>query len=154
MKRVVLYTDGACHGNPGPGGYGVVLQFGEHRRELSGGFRLTTNNRMELYAAIVGLETLKEPCDVNLYTDSKYLSDAINLEWLSTWESNGWRTAKRKPVSNIDLWKRLLVQIHRHDVTFEWVEGHAGLKENEVCDRLASTAARSGTLPVDVGYLE
>ena len=138
MKRVTLYTDGACSGNPGPGGYGAILVYGAKEKELSGGEPLTTNNRMELLAAIVGLEALKEACDVRLVSDSKYLVDAVQKGWLDQWQANGWKKADRKPVLNPDLWKRLLIQLNRHSVTFEWIKGHAGHPFNERCDALAT----------------
>ena len=139
---IFLYTDGAASGNPGPGGYGVVLRCGGHEKEMSEGFRLTTNNRMELLAAIVGLEALKEACDVRLVSDSKYLVDAVTKGWLDQWQANGWKKADRKPVLNPDLWKRLLVQLDRHSVTFEWIKGHAGHPFNERCDALATAYYR------------
>ena len=139
MKRVNLYTDGACSGNPGPGGYGAILVYGSTEKELSGGEPLTTNNRMELMAAIVGLEALKEPCEVRLVSDSKYLVDAVQKGWLAGWQANNWKKADRKPVLNPDLWKRLLVQLDRHNVTFEWIKGHAGHPFNERCDMLATS---------------
>ena len=142
MKQVTLYTDGACSGNPGPGGYGAILVYGRKEKELSGGEPLTTNNRMELLAAIVGLEALKEACDVRLVSDSKYLVDAIQKGWLDQWQANGWKKADRKPVLNPDLWQRLLVQLNRHSVTFEWIKGHAGHPFNERCDALATAYYR------------
>ena len=142
MKQVTLYTDGACSGNPGPGGYGAILVYGRKEKELSGGEPLTTNNRMELLAAIVGLEALKEACDVRLVSDYKYLVDAIQKGWLDQWQANGWKKADRKPVLNPDLWQRLLVQLNRHSVTFEWIKGHAGHPFNERCDALATAYYR------------
>jgi len=136
-KHVEIFTDGACSGNPGPGGWGVVLRLGEHEKELSGGERETTNNRMELTAAIMGLSALKEPCNVRLVTDSKYVADGITKGWAESWKKNGWRKADKKPALNTDLWERLLELIHTHEVTIEWVKGHAGHPENERCDRLA-----------------
>ncbi len=138
MKQVTLYTDGACSGNPGPGGYGAILVYGSKEKELSGGEPLTTNNRMELLAAIVGLEALKEACDVRLVSDSKYLVDAVQKGWLDQWQASGWKKADRKPVLNPDLWQRLLIQLNRHSVTFEWIKGHAGHPFNERCDALAT----------------
>ncbi len=137
LKKVEIFTDGACSGNPGPGGYGVVLRFGEYEKELSGGESETTNNRMELTAAIVGLEALKERCEVTLYSDSKYLIDAINCGWAVRWRENGWMRTKKDKALNPDLWERLLDLLERHKVTFVWVKGHAGHPENERCDRLA-----------------
>ena len=125
-KRVVIYTDGACIGNPGPGGYGVVLLYGSHRKELSGGFRLTTNNRMEIMAAIVGLSALKTACSVTLYTDSQYLADTITKGWATRWRANGWRRNKKEKALNPDLWTELLDLCVVHDVEFVWVRGHAG----------------------------
>lgn len=139
MKNVNLYTDGACSGNPGPGGYGAILVYGKIEKELSGGELSTTNNRMELMAAIVGLEALKEPCSVSLTSDSKYLVDAIEKDWLSNWQAKNWRKADGKPVLNVDLWKRLLAQLNRHEVTFHWIKGHAGHPYNERCDELATS---------------
>src|SRR5579884_2944646 len=146
-KHVVCYTDGACSGNPGPGGYGVVLLYGEKRRELSGGFRRTTNNRMEIMAAIRELETLRFPCRVTRYTDSEYLANGINLGWAERVRRNGLRKDKKSFASNPDLWDRLLDLCATHDVTFEWVRGHAGEKENERCDRLSVQAAGQPDLP-------
>ncbi len=137
MKHIELYTDGACSGNPGPGGYGAVLKFGNAEKELSGGEKETTNNRMELMAAIVGLEALKEPCFVSLTSDSKYLVDAVEKKWLENWQKRGWRKADGSPALNRDLWERLQIQLDRHTVTFHWIKGHAGHPYNERCDRLA-----------------
>ncbi len=138
MKKFVeIFTDGACSGNPGPGGWGVVLRFGEHEKELSGGERDTTNNRMELTAAIMGLSALKESCKVRLVTDSKYVADGITKGWAASWQKNGWRKGDKKPALNPDLWEKLLELIAAHDVTIEWVKGHAGHPENERCDKLA-----------------
>lgn len=136
-KYVEIYTDGACSGNPGPGGWGVILRFGNHEKELSGGERETTNNRMELTAAIKGLEALKESCDVLLVTDSKYVADGINMGWAKSWQENGWKKADKKPALNPELWERLLNLLDKHDVRISWVKGHAGHKENERCDALA-----------------
>jgi len=136
MPHVVIYTDGACSGNPGPGGWGAILINGENRRELKGGEPETTNNRMELRAAIEALNALKKPCQVELHTDSNYLRDGIT-SWIKKWKSNGWRTAARKPVKNEDLWKALEAARERHDVTWYWVKGHAGHPENERADELA-----------------
>lgn len=136
-KYVEIFTDGACSGNPGPGGWGVVLRFGIHEKELSGGEADTTNNRMELTAVIMGLLALKEPCTVRLVTDSKYVADGIVKGWAKSWQENGWRKADKKPALNVDLWEKLLELLKVHDVTIEWVKGHAGHPENERCDRLA-----------------
>ena len=138
---ITIYTDGASRGNPGPGGFGVVLLAGPYRREISAGFRKTTNNRMELMGAIVGLEALAVPCRVELVSDSKYLVDAIEKGWLENWIARGWRKSDGKPVLNIDLWQRLLTQLNRHEVHFSWIKGHAGHPYNERCDRLATAAA-------------
>ena len=134
--KVVVHTDGACSGNPGPGGWGVILQSGDHRKELKGGEVLTTNNRMELTAAIMALEALKPPSDVDLYTDSVYLRGGIT-SWIKAWKKNGWRTAARKPVRNIELWERLDQAQARHEVRWHWVKGHHGHDENERADELA-----------------
>lgn len=155
--QVTIYTDGAARGNPdGPGGYGTVLQYRDtkgvlHERELSAGYKKTTNNRMELMAAIVGLEALKRPCKVDLYSDSKYLTDAFNQHWIESWVKRGWKKADKKPVKNIELWQRLLKAKEPHDVTFHWVKGHDGHPENERCDRLATTAA-DGTVLLEDNY--
>ena len=138
MKKFVeLFTDGACSGNPGPGGWGTILKYGVHEKELCGGERETTNNRMELTAAIMGLKALKEPCIVRLVTDSKYVADGVTKGWAQSWRANGWRKADKKPALNTDLWEELLDLLERHDVTIEWVKGHAGHPENERCDKLA-----------------
>ncbi len=137
MKFVELFTDGACSGNPGPGGWGVVLRYNGHEKELSGGEKDTTNNRMELTAAIMGLSALKEPCEVRLVTDSKYVADGITKGWAESWRKNNWRKADKKPALNPDLWEKLLDLIKEHNVTIEWVKGHAGHPENERCDQLA-----------------
>ena len=136
-KTVEIFTDGACSGNPGPGGWGAVLRFMGREKELSGGEVDTTNNRMELTAVIEALSALKEPCKVSLTTDSKYVCDAINQGWVYSWQKNGWRKADKKPALNVDLWEKLLPLLERHDVTFLWVKGHAGHLENERCDELA-----------------
>ena len=137
MKEVELFTDGACSGNPGPGGWGAVLRYGTAEKELSGGEAQTTNNRMELTAAIMGLEALREPCKVLLTSDSKYLVDSITKGWIWNWKKKGWKKSGGAPVPNSDLWLRLLIQLDRHQVEFHWVRGHAGHPENERCDRLA-----------------
>lgn len=149
-KKVIIYTDGACSGNPGPGGYGVVLLYNEHRKELSGGYRNTTNNRMELMAVIKGLEALKEPCQVALYSDSKYIVDAMNNGWAKRWRANGWMRNKKERALNADLWERVLELCERHDVSFHWVKGHADVEENERCDFLATEALKQPNLPEDV----
>ena len=137
MKFVEIFTDGACSGNPGPGGYGVILRYGDKEKEISGGEKNTTNNRMELTAAIVGLRSLKEPCEVRLVTDSKYVADGITKGWAASWKKNGWKKADKKPALNPDLWEELLNLIETHTVTIDWVKGHAGHPENERCDKLA-----------------
>jgi ribonuclease HI len=136
-KRVEIFTDGACSGNPGPGGYGAILRYGEHIKELSGGEEQTTNNRMELTAVIIALEALKEPCSVVLTTDSKYVVDGIEKGWAKSWRENGWKKKDKKPALNPDLWGRLLDLLEIHEVKFNWVKGHAGHPENERCDELA-----------------
>lgn len=152
---VKIYTDGAARGNPdGPGGYGTVLQYvdsqgGLHEREYAHGYRRTTNNRMELMAAIVGLEALNRPCEVELYSDSKYLTDAFNQRWIEGWIKKGWKRGKNEPVKNVDLWKRLLEAAQPHSITFIWVKGHDGHPENERCDRLATSAADGDELSED-----
>lgn len=142
LPHVFAYTDGACLGNPGPGGYGVVLVQPDQRQELAGGCPATTNNRMELLAAIVALEALPQPAQVVLFTDSQYLSRALTEGWLQRWQTNGWRTADRTPVKNVDLWQRLLTALARHRVEVRWLRGHAGHPENERADQLALAAAR------------
>ncbi len=155
--KVTLYTDGSARGNPdGPGGYGAVLQFvdkqgGLHEKEMSCGYVKTTNNRMELMAAIVGLEALNRPCQVDLYSDSKYLVDAFNQHWIESWIKNNWNRPKTGPVKNSDLWKRLLAAMEPHEVKFFWVKGHDGHPQNERCDRLATAAADGTNLLVDPG---
>jgi ribonuclease HI len=138
--RVELFTDGACLGNPGPGGWGALLRFGDREKELSGGEPMTTNNRMELMAAIAGLEALKRPCEVVLTTDSQYVKRGVE-EWMARWRANGWRTSDRQPVKNQDLWERLSAAIASHRVHWHWVKGHAGHAENERVDLLARAAA-------------
>lgn len=137
MKSVEVFTDGACRGNPGPGGWGVLLRYGEREKSLHGGEADTTNNRMELIAAIRGLEALKEPCIVHLTTDSEYVRKGIT-EWLAGWKKRGWKTAGRQPVKNIDLWQQLDEQAQRHEVHWHWVKGHSGHRENEIADQLAN----------------
>ncbi len=139
MKTVTLYGDGACSGNPGPGGWGVVMLYEGHQKELSGAVELTTNNQMELLAAIKGLESLKEPCEVTLYTDSKYVVQGMS-EWVKDWIARGWRTAAKKSVKNIELWQRLVELSKGHTVTFKWVKGHDSNPYNNRCDELATSA--------------
>jgi ribonuclease HI len=141
-RRVTLYTDGACSGNPGPGGWGVLMLYGDARKTLNGGEENTTNNRMELMAAIMGLESLTRPCAVDLWTDSQYVKQGMT-QWLAGWKRNGWKTADKKPVKNMDLWQRLDEAVRRHEVTFHWVKGHAGHEQNEEVDELA----RAGMAP-------
>ncbi len=147
-----LYTDGGCIQNPGPGGYGAVLLYGPSRKELSGGFRKTTNNRMEIFAAIAGLSTLKEPCRVTLYSDSQYLVHAMQKGWARRWQRNGWMRSPKEKALNPDLWKKLLELCSIHHVKFEWLRGHAGEAENERCDELAAAAAKRANLAVDEAY--
>ena len=137
MKEVTVFTDGACSGNPGPGGWGAILRFGEHEKELSDGEAETTNNRMELLAVIAALSALKEPCRVTVVTDSKYVSDAVTLGWAEGWRKKGWKRAGGAPAQNPDLWEKLLNLLKVHEVKFVWVKGHDGHPENERCDRLA-----------------
>lgn len=140
LKEVEIYTDGACSGNPGPGGYGAILLYGKYRRETSGGFRLTTNNRMELLGAIAALQLLKEPCRAVLYSDSSYLVNAISKNWLKSWKARSWRKADKEPVLNRDLWQILDRLLEIHQVTFKWVKGHASNVNNNRCDELARAA--------------
>jgi ribonuclease HI len=152
MKEVTIYTDGACSGNPGAGGYGVVLMYGAAKKELSEGYEKTTNNRMELLAVIRGLEALKEPCRVNLYSDSKYVVDAIEKGWVVKWKQNNWMRNKKERASNVDLWQQLLVMLEKHQVKFIWVKGHADNPWNERCDELARMAIQKGDLKEDENY--
>lgn len=155
--KVKLYTDGAARGNPdGPGGYGAVLVYVDpkgvaHEKELSGGYRRTTNNRMELMGVIAGLEALNRPCEVEVISDSKYVVDAFNQHWVDSWLKKGWKRGKNEPVKNVDLWQRLLAAKAPHQVTFFWVKGHAGHEYNERCDHLATSAADGEKLPLDPG---
>ena len=153
MKNVQIYTDGACSGNPGPGGYGIVLLYGSSRKEISEGFELTTNNRMEMLAAIEGLKALKEPCAIKLYSDSKYLVDAINKGWVTKWQANNWMRNKKDPALNVDLWKELLELLKVHSVELIWVKGHAENAENNRCDELARDAASSNNRQIDTVYM-
>ncbi len=152
MKTVEIFTDGACSGNPGKGGYGVILRSGGKEKEISGGFVHTTNNRMELMAAIVGLEALKYPCEVKLQSDSKYLVDSVTKGWVWAWRTKGWKKADNSPALNVDLWERLLLQLDRHQVEFVWIKGHDGHLENERCDKLALAACMGEDLSEDVAY--
>ncbi len=152
--EITIYSDGACLGNPGPGGYGVVLLWGAKRKELSAGYRLTTNNRMEILAVIKALQAIstKKRYKIKVYTDSGLIVNAFNQGWLTKWEQNGWKRNKKDKVLNVDLWKRLLDEVEKHDVEFIWVKGHANIPENERCDELAKAAAEGPDLLVDEGY--
>jgi len=156
LKQVVIYTDGACTGNPGPGGYGVVLIHGEHRKELSAGFRLTTNNRMEILGCIAALQELKKPCEVTIYSDSRYVVNTMTKSWALRWRKDGWKrkdgNGEWKDALNSDLWAQILDLCDRHRVSFEWVRGHCGNQGNERCDQLARGAAASGRLGIDAAY--
>jgi ribonuclease HI len=159
MTQVTIYTDGSARGNPGPGGYGAVLQFRDsagqlHEKELSQGYARTTNNRMELLGVIVALEALKRPCQVDVHSDSQYVVKAFNDHWVDGWLKRGWKNSQKKPVKNVDLWKRLLAAMDPHQVSFHWVRGHAGHPENERCDRLATGAADGSGLIVDAGFVQ
>lgn len=151
QKNVEIYTDGSCLGNPGPGGYGAILIYKGHIKELSQGYTLTTNNRMELLAAIVGLEALTKPCVVSLTTDSQYVKQGIE-SWMQGWKKRNWQTSNKTPVKNVDLWQRLDQVNSQHDVSWHWVKGHTGHEQNERCDDLARDAANSKTLLADLGY--
>lgn len=152
LKKVTIFTDGGCEPNPGPGGYSVILIYGNTQKELTGGFSLTTNNRMELFAAIAGLQALKFPCMVKLYSDSRYLVDAMTKKWAQKWRENGWWRNKKAKASNIDLWEKLIALCNKHQVEFEWVKGHAGIGANERCDELSMAALKQPNLPADEGY--
>lgn len=141
MKRVTIFTDGSCLGNPGPGGWAAILRFGRHEKELTGGEPVTTNNRMEMMAAVQALSALKEPCEVELWSDSQYLINAFEKKWVDTWLRNGWRTAAKEPVKNVDIWEQLIELTRKHKVRFNYVRGHAGHPENERCDVLAREVA-------------
>lgn len=151
MKKLKIYTDGSCLGNPGPGGYGALLIFNEHKKRLSNGYKLTTNNRMELLAPVAALNSLKEKCQVDLYTDSQYVKNGIN-QWIHNWKKNGWRTKDKKPVKNADLWQQLEEAVSKHDVDWHWVKGHSGQPENEEVDDLAREAASGNALHTDEEY--
>ncbi len=151
LKSIQIYTDGSCLGNPGPGGYGVVLKYRGHQKELAGGFAMTTNNRMELMAAIAALECLKEPCEIDLSTDSQYVRQGI-MQWLQNWKRNNWRTSNKEQVKNKDLWQRLDAACQPHQIRWHWVKGHAGHVENERCDVLAREAASNNPTAVDSGF--
>lgn len=152
MKDVVIYTDGACSGNPGVGGYGIVLLYKQNRKEISIGYKLTTNNRMETMAVIKALKLLKEPCNVNLYTDSAYVVNAINKGWIYNWKNNNWINSSKKKTSNVDLWEELLPLLEIHNIKFIWVKGHADNEENNRCDFLARQAMKNEPLLDDVNY--
>lgn len=152
LKHVDIFTDGGCLGNPGPGGYAAILVYRKARKEVFGGFRLTTNNRMELYACIAGLELLKYPCRVILSSDSRYVVDGMEKGWAKRWENNNWMRGKKSPAMNADLWARLLALCRLHSVRFTWIKGHAGHAENERCDHLAQQAAAGTNLPPDHPY--
>ncbi len=152
MKKLDIYTDGACSGNPGAGGYGVVMLYKGARKELSQGYKTTTNNRMEVLAVIKGLEALKEPCEVTLYSDSKYVVDSITKGWVYSWKKKNWIKSDKKKALNVDLWERLLELLDKHNVKFVWVKGHAENVENERCDELARAAIAGGELIEDENY--
>ena len=146
MKKIEMFTDGACSGNPGPGGWGTILKFNGIEKELSGGESETTNNRMEMIAVISGLKALKEPCDVELFTDSKYVCDSVNKGWVYSWKKNNWRKTDKKPALNVDLWEEMIQLLEVHKVTFNWIKGHNGHPENERCDRLAVMESQKHSL--------
>jgi ribonuclease HI len=154
MKHVEIFTDGGCLGNPGKGGYAAILVYGRHRKEISGGYKHTTNNRMELTAGITALQSLKHQCRVTLYSDSKYLIDGIAKGWAKKWKSNNWKRNKKEMAENIDLWEKLLDLAAFHHITFVWIKGHSGHPENERCDELVKLAASEENLPEDHGYLK
>ena len=154
MKKITLYSDGACSPNPGVGGYGAIAVYKAHRKEFSKGFKSTTNNRMELLGLIEPMESLKEPCEVHAVTDSQYVANAINKGWIKGWIKKGWKTAAKKPVKNQDLWNRLIKLINKHSLTVEWVRGHDGHTENERCDILAVEAREGINLAEDKDYKE
>lgn len=151
LKKVKLYADGACSGNPGPGGYGTILLYEQHRKEISGGYQNTTNNRMEILAVIRGLEILKKRCDVTVYSDSKYVVDAMTKGWVKRWQKNGWMRNKKEPALNVDLWEEMLKLCSQHQVDFRWVKGHSGHPENERSDFLATEALKRKDLKIDPG---
>ena len=152
MKKVKIYTDGSSRGNPGPGGYGTLILYGRYRKELSAGFRKTTNNRMEILAAVAGLEALTQPCAVTIHSDSRYLVDTMTKGWLKGWKSRGWVKKDKQPVKNIDLWERLDSASEDHRIDWRWIKGHAGHEENERCDALATAAADGKGLVEDKGF--
>jgi ribonuclease HI len=152
MKKIAIYADGACSGNPGPGGYGAILQYGESAKQLSQGFIRTTNNRMELRAVIAGLQALKEPCEVTVVTDSQYVVNGITQGWAKSWRANGWRKKDKKPALNPDLWQELLDSCEKHTVRFEWIRGHNGHPQNEMCDEMAVSAYHREGKIADQGF--
>ena len=157
MKKIRIYTDGSSRGNPGNGGYGAVLEYTspdgrEYRKELSAGYRMTTNNRMELMGVIAALEELTQPCEIELFSDSQYIINAFQEHWIDGWVRNGWKLSSKKPVKNVDLWKRLLADMEGHKIHWHWVKGHAGQTQNERCDALATSAADGSRLKEDTGY--
>jgi ribonuclease HI len=152
LPEVIIYTDGACTGNPGPGGFGVILIYNDHRKEISRGFRKTTNNRMELMAVIAGLQSLKNPCRVILYTDSQYIADSVNQGWAKRWQANNWRRSKKAKAMNPDLWEKLLDLLNQHRVDMRWLKGHDGNQENERADYLATHAIKSDSMEIDQAY--
>ncbi|MCE3232772.1 MAG: ribonuclease [Rickettsiaceae bacterium] len=145
-KKVTIYTDGACSGNPGPGGWGAVLQYGKHEKEIYGGEKETTNNRMELTAAIRAIQAIKEQCQIDIYTDSNYVKDGVT-KWMANWKTNGWRTADKKPVKNTDLWQELDIALANHKINWHWVKGHSGHEGNERADKLAVKGAMENKQP-------
>lgn len=153
LKQLSIYTDGSCLGNPGPGGYGVVMKYRQHTKEIAAGFALTTNNRMELLAPIIALEALYEPCQITLTSDSQYMRQGIT-QWIHGWKKKNWITSTKQPVKNVDLWKRLDKAIEGHTIDWRWVKGHSGHTENERCDTLARQAAEAKPDTADEGYLQ
>lgn len=154
MKEVSIYTDGACSGNPGKGGFGVILNYMGKKKEISKGYKCTTNNRMEIMAALAGLNALTEPCKVILYSDSKYLVDSVNKGWIASWQKNGWKNSKKEKVKNRELFEELIELMNVHEVEYRWVKGHDGHSENERCDFLATSAAKADNLEEDTGYTD
>lgn len=154
MKEVSIYTDGACSGNPGKGGFGVILNYMGKKKEISKGYKCTTNNRMEIMAALAGLNALTEPCKVILYSDSKYLVDSVNKGWIASWQKNGWKNSKKEKVKNRELFEELIELMNVHEVEYRWVKGHDGHSENERCDYLATSAAKADNLEEDTGYTD
>ncbi len=152
MKKIIIYTDGSSRGNPGPGGYGTLMIYQDHRKELSGGFAKTTNNRMEILAALTGIESLLEPCQITVYSDSKYVIDTMDKGWIHGWKKKGWSRGPNKPLKNADLWQRMAEAIHGHQISWKWVKGHSGQPENERCDQLATEAADLRGNPKDSGF--